>query len=549
MLKQLRIQNYVLITSLEVTLKKGFVAITGETGSGKSILLDAFGLLLGERADVKSIRVGQDKCSVEAVFEVHDSRFFDEHDLDFSTECVIRREITKNGKSRAFINDTPVNLSILKALTEQFVDLHSQHENALLFRKEFRFEMIDSFSSSNALALEYRKQFLLLQQQLKGRSEIEVQLQERKASEDYRNFQLNELQEFNFSTWDQAQLESILNEQENAGEVVESLGQLQFDLDESDNAILPRIKHWKSQLARLSVKSKSIAEFATRMEQVYIELHELSSDLSAFAANTQLNPEERMHIEEQLTFLYKMFRKHQVQSVSELEGIALRLQDESHESNELELKLASLDQEILQLQTQCENQAKVLSQQRMLGVKRAEKAIAETFSKLNLEHAKFQIVMRESSELTAHGLDEFEFMFSANVGQPFEQLKAVASGGELSRVMLAIKAATAKLNQMPVLILDEIDQGVGGETGNAIGKLLKEMSQQMQLIVISHLPQIASKAEQQFSVRKQVIGGMTLSELVELQGDERKNEIALMLGGKNSSQATLQAAAELLDQV
>lgn len=551
MLKQLRIQNYVLITSLEVSLKKGFVAITGETGSGKSILLDAFGLLMGERADVKSIRVGQEKCAVEAVFEVKGEefiRFFELHDLDYSPECVIRREITKNGKSRAFINDTPVNLSVLKALTEQLVDLHSQHENALLFRKEFRYEMIDAFSSCTDISSEYRKQFLSLQQLKKQNAELQAQLQEQKASEDYRNFQLNELQEFDFADWNQTQLETVLSEQENAGEVLESLGQFQFDVDESDESVLMRLKHWKNQLSKLSVKSKSLEEFALRMEQIHLELQELNADIAAFASNTQLNPEERQHIEDQLSFLYKMFRKHHVQTVSELMTVSNKLEAESHASEELELKLQTLTEEIQQLQKHCEGQAKVLSQQRMLGVKRAEKSIAESFSKLNLEHAKFQIVMRESAELSIHGLDEFEFMFSANVGQPFEQLKAVASGGELSRVMLAIKAATAKLNQMPVLILDEIDQGVGGETGNAIGKLLKEMSQQMQLIAISHLPQIASKAEQQFSVRKHVLDGTTLSELIELKGNERRDEIALMLGGKNSSQATLQAAAELLAQ-
>jgi DNA repair protein RecN (Recombination protein N) len=539
MLKQLRIQNYVLITSLEVSLKKGFVAITGETGSGKSILLDAFGLLMGERADVKSIRVGQEKCAVEAVFEVKSAefiRFFELHDLDYSSECVIRREITKNGKSRAFINDTPVNLSVLKALTEQLVDLHSQHENALLFRKEFRYEMIDAFSSCTDIASEYKKQFLSLQQLNKQSAELQAQLQEQKASEDYRNFQLNELQEFDFVDWNQTQLETVLSEQENAGEVLESLSQFQFDVDESDESVLMRLKHWKNQLSKLSVKSKSLEEFALRMEQIHLELQELNADIAAFAANTQLNPEERQHIEDQLSFLYKMFRKHHVQSVSELISVANKLEAESHASEELELKLHALTEEIQQLQKHCEGQAKVLSQQRMLGVKRAEKSIAESFSKLNLEHAKFQIVMRESAELSIHGLDEFE------------QLKAVASGGELSRVMLAIKAATAKLNQMPVLILDEIDQGVGGETGNAIGKLLKEMSQQMQLIAISHLPQIASKAEQQFSVRKHVFDGTTLSELIELKGNERRDEIALMLGGKNSSQATLQAAAELLAQ-
>jgi DNA repair protein RecN (Recombination protein N) len=207
MLKQLRIQNYVLINSLDVELNKGFVAITGETGSGKSILLDAFGLLLGERADMKSIRLGQEKCAVEAVFELKDSGFipfFEQHDLDFSAECVVRREITKNGKSRAFINDTPVNLSVLKALTEQLVDLHSQHENALLFRKDFRFEMIDAFSKCSELAMEYRGHFLQLQQKIKRSTELQGLLQQSKSSEDYRDFQLSELKEYDFSTWNQS---------------------------------------------------------------------------------------------------------------------------------------------------------------------------------------------------------------------------------------------------------------------------------------------------------------------------------------------------------
>ncbi|MFM7770514.1 MAG: hypothetical protein ACKO8Q_08150, partial [Bacteroidota bacterium] len=260
-------------------------------------------------------------------------------------------------------------------------------------------------------------------------------------------------------------------------------------------------------------------------------------------------PAERVRIEEQLGFLYKMYRKHQVKSVPDLVQVANKLENDSTATASLELKLEAINSELNALETSCVNQAVLLSQQRMIGVKRAEAAIAESFSKLNLEHAKFQIVMRASTDLNLFGKDEFEFTFSANVGQPFENLKAVASGGELSRVMLAIKAATSKLNQMPVLILDEIDQGVGGETGNSIGKLLREMSKQMQLIAISHLPQIASKANQQFAVRKHTVQNETFSELVELNEQERTLEIAHMLGGKKSSNATLQTATELLQNI
>jgi DNA repair protein RecN (Recombination protein N) len=552
MLKSLHIRNYVLIESLHVNFNKGFVAITGETGSGKSILLDAFALLLGDRSDVKSIRVGQDKCTVEAVFAISKERFdsfFHENDLDFSEETVVRREVNSKGKSRAFINDTPVNLTVLKQFTEQVVDLHSQHENALLFRKSFRYEMVDAFSKSKDLWNTYRSNFLRWRDIQNELEQLRLQLNNEKATEDYRLFQLNELTLEDFSSFDVPEMEGELNLQQNSGELLESLHTITNLLNEGDSNILQQLKIAKQQLMKWENGHPKLQQFSSQLESVIAELREVDIDLQKFSDSVTLDPERASFIEERLNFVFKMFRKHNVNSIEELSALKLKLEQDAQLTESLEVSIQHKEREVLQLENQCKELATKLSHLRMKGVKEAEKAISTSLHKLNLTHAQFQIEVTGTPELHVYGAENLRFAFSANKGQPFEDIKAVASGGEISRVMLAIKAATSHLNEMPVLILDEIDQGVGGETGNRIAALLREMSVSAQLLVITHLPQIASKAHQQFRVTKRVNGESTISDLQELSVADREMELAHMLGGDQAGDAALQTAKELMQHV
>jgi DNA repair protein RecN (Recombination protein N) len=552
MLKSLHIRNYVLIESLHVNFNKGFVAITGETGSGKSILLDAFALLLGDRSDLKSIRVGQDKCTVEAVFAISKERFdsfFHENDLDFSEETVVRREVNSKGKSRAFINDTPVTLTVLKQFTEQVVDLHSQHENALLFRKSFRYEMVDAFSKSKDLWNTYRSNFLRWRDFQNELEQLRLQLNNEKATEDYRLFQLNELTLEDFSSFDVPEMEGELNLQQNSGELLESLHTVTNLLNEGDSNILQQLKIAKQQLMKWENGHPKLQQFSSQLESVIAELREVDIDLQKFSDSVTLDPERASFIEERLNFVFKMFRKHNVNSIEELSALKLKLEQDAQLTESLEVSIQHKEREVLQLENQCKELATKLSHLRMKGVKEAEKAISTSLHKLNLTHAQFQIEVTGTPELHVYGAENLRFAFSANKGQPFEDIKAVASGGEISRVMLAIKAATSHLNEMPVLILDEIDQGVGGETGNRIAALLREMSVSAQLLVITHLPQIASKAHQHFRVTKRVNGESTISDLQELSVADREMELAHMLGGDQAGDAALQTAKELMQHV
>ena len=472
--------------------------------------------------------------------------FFQENDLDFSEETVVRREVNSKGKSRAFINDTPVALAVLKNFTEQLVDLHSQHENALLFRKAFRYEMVDAFSKSKELWNTYRSSFLKWRETQNELEQLGIQLNNEKATEDYRLFQLNELAQEDFSAFDVAEMEGELKLQQNSGELLESLNTVSNALSEGDSNVLQQLKTAKQQLMKWEGGHPKLEQFSSQLESVIAELREVDIDLQKFSDSVTLDPERASFIEERLSFVFKMFRKNNVNSIEELNELKLKLEQDAQLTEALESSIQQKEIEVLQLENQCKELATKLSHLRMKGVKEAEKAISSSLKKLNLTHAQFQIEVTGTSELHVYGAENLRFAFSANKGQPFEDIKSVASGGEISRVMLAIKAATSHLNEMPVLILDEIDQGVGGETGNRIAALLREMSASAQLLVITHLPQIASKAHQHFRVTKRVEGESTISDLQELNVSEREKELAHMLGGDQAGEAALQTAKELM---
>ena len=549
MLTFLHIQNYALIDTITLDVSYGFTTITGETGSGKSILLGAFGLLLGERADTKSMRQKDSKCVVEATFDLSNCElqsFFEEHDLDYENHTVVRREIAVGGKSRSFVNDTPVQLNVLKMLGARLVDIHSQHENSLLAERSFQFEVVDAFAGNGEALNSYRAKFHRWNELRSEYAELSERLVQWQQEEDYVQFQLQELERAELEHLNQEELESELNTLQHADQIRQVLFSVGEILDGSEQSVLSRISLAKSHVGRVSAHSTALQEFLTRLESSSIELRELSRDVESFATGVSVDERKAEQLGDRLSLLYQLQKKHRVQSVEDLRTLLNELKTRAFSSEELEQRIRLCDEE----RASCEMQLSKLSDQlnlaRTSGVKLAEKEMHGYFGQLSMEHAEVKLQLEPKEEFDAWGRNQLSFLFKANKGGQFQLIHKVASGGEISRVMLAIKASISRHKQLPVLILDEIDQGVSGEVGLKIGTILKEMSASMQLLTITHLPQIAGKAEHHWKVSKAVQNEATITSVECITGEQRVNELAEMLGGKKKSAAALANAKELL---
>jgi len=549
MLTSLLVQNYALIDELSIPVANGFTAITGETGSGKSILLGAFGLLLGERADAKSIRRGDAKCVVEATFDLKGCElksFFDENDLDYEDHTVVRREIAVGGKSRAFINDTPVQLHLLKMLGARLVDIHSQHENSLLGERSFQFEVLDAFSGNEPVLKSYRIAFEKWNQLRGELADMKGQLSQWQQEQDYVQFQLQELEKAGLGELNQEELESELNTLQHADHIRQALHSTGEILDGVEHSVLNRLAAAKSILGKVSSHSAALTEYHNRLESSIIELRELTRDIESFAAGVQSDEKRVEQIGERLSMLYLLQKKHRVQTADELMSILKQLQSRAFSSEELEERIMKCEQEIAACAEELGELSMTLDKARAKGAKMAEKEMRGYFTQLSMEHAEVQLQLERKEDFDFWGRNQIAFLFKANKGGQFQPIHKVASGGEIARVMLAIKASISKHKRLPVLILDEIDQGVSGEVGLKIGAILKEMSASMQLIAITHLPQIAGKADYHWKVAKEVRGNQTYTSVEEIQEEKRVNELAEMLGGKKLSAAALANAKELL---
>ena len=549
MLTSLLVQNYALIDELSIPVSNGFTAITGETGSGKSILLGAFGLLLGERADAKSIRRGDAKCVVEATFDLTGCElksFFEENDLDYETNTMVRREIAVGGKSRAFINDTPVQLHLLKMLGARLVDIHSQHENSLLGERSFMFEVLDAFSGNEPVLKSYRIAFEKWNQLRGELADMKGQLSQWQQEQDYVQFQLQELEKAGLGELNQEELESELNTLQHADHIRQALHSTGEILDGVEHSVLNRLAAAKSILGKVSSHSAALTEYHNRLESSIIELRELTRDIESFAAGVQSDEKRVEQIGERLSMLYLLQKKHRVQTADELMSILKQLQSRAFSSEELEERIMKCEQEIAACAEELGELSMTLDNARAKGAKMAEKEMRGYFTQLSMEHAEVQLQLERKEDFDFWGRNQIAFLFKANKGGQFQPIHKVASGGEIARVMLAIKASISKHKRLPVLILDEIDQGVSGEVGLKIGAILKEMSASMQLIAITHLPQIAGKADYHWKVAKEVRGNQTYTSVEEIQEEKRVNELAEMLGGKKLSAAALANAKELL---
>jgi DNA repair protein RecN (Recombination protein N) len=550
MLQHLRIQNFALIEETEVHLNNGLTVITGETGAGKSILLGALGLTLGSRADVSSLHDKTKKCIIEAQFNVKEyslRSFFESNELDFEEVTTIRREITPEGKSRAFINDTPTTLSVLKELGEQLIDIHSQHETLLLKETNFQFELVDAFAQTTNLFSDYKKQFNALQKLRKQLEELTAQEIQAKKELDYFQFQFNELEEANVKVGEQQQLEEESETLENAEFIKGSLVKSSLAINGGDENIVSALALVKQQLQSVSKFGKQFNELFERINSVSIELKELSKDIDACEEDVVYDNSRLEEVNAQLDKLNRLLKKHGVNSEEELLTIKTDIEAKLQQFSSLEVAIEKTQKEIFASEKQCKSLAKDLSDKRQKSTAGIEQNIKNMLMGLSMANAQFKIELKPLDALSFNGQDSISFLFTANKGAEFKELHKTASGGELSRLMLCLKALLAERTALPTIIFDEIDTGVSGDVADKIGNILFRMGKTMQVITITHLPQMASKGGNHLFVYKSDSKDKTTSSIKALNKEERIAEIAKMLSTGTPTETALKNAKELLN--
>ena len=550
MLASISIKNYALINELHIDFSSGLSIITGETGAGKSILLGALGLVLGNRADLATLKNTTRKCVVEAVlsidkYNLHD--FFAREDIDYEINTIIRREILPSGKSRAFVNDTPVTLSVLTGLRSKLIDIHSQHQTLQLSDQQFQFQLLDAFANNESKLASYQRGLVQYISEKNRLEEIQHAQREANLQYDYNSHLYNELLEANLVEDEQEALEEKLEKINNVEEIKQNLSEaLQVSTDDTIG-IQNLLYSLESKLTKIAPYSKEYQELSERISSVKIELDDIVGELESANEQVDFNPSEATQLNDRLQLIYNLQKKHYVNSISEL----LLIQEE------LSVKVSTVEnaeQYLLDQQTivkEIANKLDVIA----LKISEARKRIIPTVSKqleaildnLGMSQARFKIQNTLAESYYKNGKDVLSFLFSANKGGQFGELKKVASGGELSRIMLAIKKVLSENSHLPTIIFDEIDSGVSGEISNKMAHIMSQMSQQMQVITITHLPQIAAKGNQHYKVYKEEVNNTTTTNLKQLSKDERIVEIAEMLSGKNISDSALTHARELLN--
>ena len=539
MLKSLFIRNFVLIDSLDIKFDKGFSVITGETGAGKSIILGALSLVLGQRADGKSIKNGSEKCVIEAVFDVSRYKleeFFLTNDLEYDAEiCILRRELFASGKSRAFVNDSPVPLSVVKELGSRLIDIHSQHQNLLLGDNRFQLKVIDVMAENDILLILYRKEYSRYQSLKKELKELTEKALQTKQEEDYVRFQLEQLADAGLVAGEQEELEQELETLSHAEEIKGSLYKITRLLDGEEQGAVQLIKEALStadSLERYYPKAKEIAE---RLRSAYIDMNDLASETEVLKEDIEFNPERLDWVNERLNTLYTLEQKHRVSKVEQLKEIDSF--DEQIESLKKQLEVSH--QELLQ-------QAAVLSEQRKIASKAIASQLVEMVVPLGMPNTRFAIDFVPKQEPESDGMDEIRFMFSANKSAELQPVAQTASGGEISRLMLCIKAMIAGFTALPAIIFDEVDTGVSGDIADKMGDIMQELGTKMQVFAITHLPQIAAKGKDHYFVYKEDTDERTVTRIRKMNKEERVKEIARMLSGASLTSASIANAKELL---
>ena len=550
MLSDLSIKNYALIDTLQVQFDSGFTSITGETGTGKSILLGGLALVLGKRADLSNINDPNKKCCIEATFNIENfnlKSFFEEHDLDFETLTILRREILPSGKSRAFINDTPVNLTTLAELGGQLIDIHSQQQTQELTHDHFQFQIIDALAKNSTPLETY--QHLLKSHKLaqKQHTELIASKIQSEKEQDYQTFLLNELTEANLKAIDLEALENEYNTLNNVESIQTELALAIQIISTEDLGVASNLRTLKQVFQKLSEIASVYAPLSERIQSIAIELDDVFNEIESEQSKLEVNPIRLNEIDAILQTMHNLFSKHAVNTIEALIEIEADLTTQLDNLASLDDAIATLENQLKSLVKQLDTQAKVLHKQRQQVLPDLVQQLETILTDLGMPNARFKLVLNPSDSYFYNGKDQLEFLFTANKGGQFLPLKKAASGGELSRIMLAIKSVLSKYQQLPTIMFDEIDTGVSGEIAYKMGDIMSQMSADMQVFSITHLPQIAAKGQTHFKVYKQDTQNTTVTSLKKLTAQERVEELAQMLGGKKLSESAIAHANQLLN--
>ena len=552
MIKQLYIKNFTLIDTLDMTFQPGFSVITGETGAGKSIILGAIALLLGQRADSKAIKSGADRCIIDAHFDL--SRysmedFFTEHEIDYdATDCILRRELTASGKSRAFINDTPVQLSLMRQLGQQLVDIHSQHQNLLLQEEDFQLNVVDIIANDQKQLEQYRQMYQEYLSAKKAVKEMQEAINKANDNQDFLRFQLSELNDADLSEGIQEELEQERETLSHAEDIKSGLFAADQLLSRGEGGIVERLKEASKTLDAIKKVFPDILEVVERTESCYIELKDIAGEISSCAEDFDFDPQRLEIIHTKLDQIYSLEKKHHVDSVEQLIAIRDELAGQLDRIDNSEDELKNLQAKETALLNQCNETAVKLSQLREKAARKIEKEMLKRLVPLGIPHVRFE-VQQAPKELSNDGADRITFLFSANTSTPLLPVSEVASGGEIARVMLSLKAMISGAVKLPTIIFDEIDTGVSGKIAEMMAKIMQEMgAADRQVISITHLPQIAALGTTHYKVYKEESQQGTISHMQLLQEEERVQEIAQMLSGSNVTEAAVVHAKELLKQ-
>ena len=548
-MQRLYIKNYALIDELEIRFSGHFTIITGETGAGKSILLGALGLVAGNRADTQVLQDSEAKCVVEGEFVIKGlnlQAFFEEQDLDYDDTCLIRREILPNGKSRAFVNDTPVNISVLKAIGEKLIDIHSQHETLLLKDSLFQLDVVDAYAGTQSALRSYRVAFTGYRSSLRELARLKEEESRMKSELDFFRFQFDELEKAALRPNEKEELETELNKITHAEELKSALSQALGEMESDESGLVSRLVMIRNLLSKVAGISPGLASLSDRVQAAHIEMKDIASTLEEQAEQAEFDPQRQREVEERLDIIYTLEKKHRVHGTAEL----LRMKDEFETKIQ---EAGSVDEAIFRLESgiqlelgKLQSLADELHREREKAAAPLQKDILATLRVLGMPDASVEIRPELKADFGDYGKDEIRFLFSANKGVPPQELGKIASGGEISRFMLAVKAITSERKNLPTIIFDEIDTGVSGNIADKLGVVLRKMGAHQQVIAITHLPQIASKGDEHWKVAKKEKKGKVVSAIVQLTSEQRVQELAMMLSGEEVTREAMENARVLL---
>ncbi len=550
MLRGLSIKNFALIEQLQVSFDTGLITITGETGAGKSLLLGALGLLLGKRADLGSVKDSSQKCVIEGTFEVQQynlTQFFEEEELDYEDQTIIRREILPSGKSRAFINDTPVTLQSLAALGKKLIDIHSQNQTLEVTTNDFQFEVLDALADTGREIESYQRGLILLKNKEKTLNEL-LENQESFTKEyEYNSFLLKELEEAKLKPNELPELEEQYAQLNNIEEIQERLSGAISIVSSDEVGVADQLSSIKNSFSKIESYSHSLAELSKRVESLYIELDDISASLLDEFEKLEADPQRLEQISQRIELLHNLQVKHQCADIEALISVETVLKEKVSKTESLKDDIGAIEKEIVTIKKGLDEVAEKIHKKRIKALPKLIKELEIILASLGMVNASFQGALKLQDKYLSNGKEELSFLFSANKGGNYGELKKVASGGELSRIMLAIKSVLSRYSQLPTIIFDEIDTGVSGEVAHKMADVMMGMSKNLQVFSITHLPQIAAKGQSHYKVYKEDVQNMTITQLRLLNNEDRVKEIAEMISGKNSSDSALSHAKSLLN--